>query len=214
MNARTPVVVGVAGGSGSGKTTIVRRILERVGWDRIAYLPQDAYYKDAAHLPPDERARLNFDHPNSLDNDLLIRHIRALQKHRAVEVPIYDFKDFTRKPETRAVSPSPVILVEGILIFADEALRDLMDIKIYVETDADIRFIRRLMRDIHERKRTVESVVEQYQATVRPMHLHFVEPSKRYADLIIPEGGYNEVAIEMVIGRIETLLEAHGAGRS
>ena len=206
MSTTTPVVVGVAGGTGSGKTTVIQRILERVGWDRIAYLPHDAYYKDASHLPPEERARLNFDHPNSLDNELLIQHIRMLVEGRPVDAPIYDFTTHTRSSETRHIEPSPVILVEGILIFADKTLRDMMDIKIYVETDPDIRFIRRLQRDIRERGRTVESVIEQYQRTVRPMHLQFVEPSKRYADIIIPEGGYNEVAMEMVIGRIERLL--------
>lgn len=211
MSILEPVVVGIAGGSGSGKTTVVRRILERVGWDRIAYLPHDAYYKDASHLPPAERAHLNFDHPNSLDNGLLIEQIQMLLEGQPVNVPLYDFTTHTRRSDTRRVLPSPVILVEGILVFADEALRNLMDIKIYVEIDPDIRFIRRLLRDIHERGRSVDSVVEQYQSTVRPMHLRFVEPSKRYADVLIPEGGYNDVAMEMVIGRIERLLEAHAA---
>ncbi len=209
MNQFNPVVVGIAGGSGSGKTTVVNRILDRVGWDRIAYLPHDAYYKDASHLPASARAHLNFDHPNSLDNDLLVQHVRQLLRGEPVDVPVYDFKTHTRTQRTRHVEPSPVILVEGILVFADEMLRELMDIKIYVDTDADIRFIRRLLRDIHERGRTVESVIEQYQATVRPMHLKFVEPAKRYADVVIPEGGYNDVALEMVIGRIEHLLSSH-----
>ncbi|NOZ71318.1 MAG: uridine kinase [Chloroflexi bacterium] len=211
MNEYTPVVVGIAGGSGSGKTTVVNRILDRVGWDRIAYLPHDAYYKDASHLPPSARAHLNFDHPHALDNELLISHIQQLLEGHAVDVPIYNFKTHTRSEQTRHVNPSPVILVEGILVFTDKALRDLMDIKIYVDTDSDIRFIRRLLRDINERGRTVESVVEQYQTTVRPMHLKFVEPAKRYADVVIPEGGYNDVALEMVIGRIESLLSAHHA---
>lgn len=206
--ASAPVVVGIAGGSGSGKTTVIQRLLERVGWDRIAYLPHDAYYKDASHLPAYERAHLNFDHPNSLDNKLLIAQIQTLLQGQAVDVPLYDFTTHTRRAETRRVLPSPVILVEGILVFADEPLRDLMDIKIYVETDPDIRFIRRLRRDIEERERSVQSVIEQYMTTVRPMHLQFVEPSKRYADLIIPEGGYNDVALEMVISRIENLLAA------
>ncbi len=206
-----PVVVGIAGGSGSGKTTVVHQILERVGWDRIAYLPHDAYYKDAAHLPPEERAHLNFDHPNSLDNAFMIEQIQTLLKGEAADVPLYDFTTHTRRKETRRVLPNPIILVEGILVFVDKALRDLMDIKIFVETDADIRFIRRLLRDINERGRTVESVVEQYQSSVRPMHLRFVEPSKRHADILIPEGGYNEVAVEMVIGRIESLLDAHAS---
>ncbi len=205
----TPIVVGIAGGSGSGKTTVVHRILDRVGWDRIAYLPHDAYYKDASHLPWKERIHLNYDHPNSLDNDLLIQHIEKLLRGEAVDIPIYDFSTHTRKAETRRILPSPVILVEGILVFVDPRLRELMDIKIYVDTASDIRFIRRLLRDIKERGRSVDSVVEQYQATVRPMHLKFVEPSKQFADIIIPEGGHNDVALEMVIGRIETLLAAH-----
>ncbi|HFQ95180.1 MAG TPA: uridine kinase [Anaerolineae bacterium] len=208
----SPIVVGVAGGSGSGKTTVVHRILDRVGWDRIAYLPHDAYYKDASHLPWNQRIHLNYDHPNSLDNDLLIAHLKMLLRGEPVDAPIYDFSTHTRSPETRRVLPSPVILVEGILVFVDPRLRDLMDIKIYVDTPADERFIRRLLRDIRERGRTVESVVEQYQTTVRPMHMKFVEPSKQYAVIIIPEGGHNDVAMEMVIGRIEALLAAHEAG--
>lgn len=209
MMSTTPVVVGIAGGSGSGKTTVIQRILERVGWDRIAYLPHDAYYKDASHLPPFERAHLNFDHPNSLDNELLIEHLRRLLAGQPVEVPVYDFATYIRTSQTRRVLPCPVILVDGILVFEDEALRNLMEIKIFVETDADIRFIRRLLRDINERGRSVQSVVDQYLATVRPMHLLFVEPTKRFADVIIPEGGYNEVALEMVISRIEALLALH-----
>ncbi len=205
----SPIVVGGAGGSGSGKTTVVHRILDRVGWDRIAYLPHDAYYKDASHLPWNQRVHLNYDHPNSLDNDLLIAHLQMLLRGEPVDAPIYDFATHTRKAETRRVLPSPVILVEGILVFVDPRLREMMDIKIYVDTPADERFIRRLLRDIRERGRSVESVVEQYQSTVRPMHMKFVEPSKQYADIIIPEGGHNDVAMEMVIGRIESLLAAH-----
>ena len=205
----SPIVVGVAGGSGSGKTTVVHRILDQVGWDRIAYLPHDAYYKDAAHLPWNQRVHLNYDHPNSLDNDLLIAHLQMLLRGEPVDAPIYDFATHTRKAKTRRVLPSPVILVEGILVFVDPRLREMMDIKIYVDTPADERFIRRLLRDIGERGRSVEAVVEQYQSTVRPMHLKFVEPSKQYADVIIPEGGHNDVAMEMVIGRIESLLAAH-----
>ncbi len=203
---KRPVTIGVAGGTGAGKTTIAHAILERVGWHRIAYLQHDAYYHDASNLPPEERARLNFDHPDALDNALLAHHIRELQAGRPVEVPIYDFTTHTRRPETRRVTPEPVILVEGILIFAEPSLRELMDIKIFVDTDPDLRFIRRLQRDIRERGRTVESVIEQYLSTVRPMHLEFVEPSKRYADIIIPEGGFNEVALEMVVARIRALL--------
>ena len=205
----SPIVVGIAGGSGSGKTTVVHRILDRVGWDRIAYLPHDAYYKDASHLPWEERIHLNYDHPNSLDNELLIEQINQLMRGEAVDAPIYDFSHHIRSAETRRVLPSPVILVEGILVFVDEQLREMMDIKLYVDTPADIRFIRRPLRDINERGRTVQSVVEQYQTTVRPMHMKFVEPTKDYADIIIPEGGHNDVAMEMVIGRIETLLAEH-----
>lgn len=201
-----PITIGVAGGTGSGKTTVALKILERVGFDRVAYLPHDAYYRDASHLPPAERARLNFDHPDSLDNDLLISHLKALQAGNTVEIPMYDFKTHSRLSETRHVDPQPVIMVEGILIFADKRLRDLMDMKIYVDTDADLRFIRRLQRDIEERDRAPLSVINQYLNTVRPMHLEFVEPSKRYADVIIPEGGHNEVAIEMVAARLRALV--------
>ncbi len=205
-----PITIGVAGGTGSGKTTVALKILERVGFDRIAYLPHDAYYRDASNLPPAERSQLNFDHPDALDNDLLIQHLRQLQAGHAVEIPVYDFKTHTRLAETRRVDPQPVILVEGILIFADKRLRELMDVKIFVDTDADLRFIRRLQRDITERGRSPESVINQYLRTVRPMHLEFVEPSKRYADVIIPEGGFNEVAIDMVAARLRSLVEQAG----
>jgi uridine kinase len=202
-----PVTIGVAGGTGSGKTTVALKILERVGFDRVAYLPHDAYYRDASDLPPAERAQLNFDHPDSLDNDLMIAHLRQLQAYQPVEIPIYDFKTHSRTAETRHIDAQPVILVEGILIFADKRLRDLMDVKIFVDTDADLRFIRRLQRDMQERARSAESVIAQYLRTVRPMHLEFVEPSKRYADVIIPEGGMNEVAIEMVTARLRALVD-------
>jgi len=201
-----PITIGVAGGSGSGKTTVALKILERVGFDRIAYLSHDAYYRDASNLPPAERAQLNFDHPDSLDNDLLIGQLKQLQAGLPVETPVYDFKTHSRLAETRRIDPQPVILVEGILIFADKGLRDLMDMKIFVDTDSDLRFIRRLQRDIGERGRAPESVIQQYLRTVRPMHLEFVEPSKRYADVIIPEGGFNEVAIDMVAARLRALV--------
>ncbi|MBM4456502.1 MAG: uridine kinase [Chloroflexi bacterium] len=209
-----PITIGVAGGTGSGKTTVALKILERVGFDRIAYVAHDAYYRDASNLPPVERGRLNFDHPDSLDNDLLIEHLRRLQTGQTVEIPVYDFKTHSRLPETRRVEPQPVILVEGILIFADRRLRELMDMKIFVDTDADIRFIRRLQRDMTERGRSAESVINQYLRTVRPMHLEFVEPSKRYADVIIPEGGFNEVAIEMVAARLRALYDEARAADS
>ena len=201
-----PLVIGVAGGSGSGKTTVARRILERVGAEHIAYLPHDAYYKDLSHLPPEERRTFNFDHPDSLDTYLLLEHLAQLRIGQAVEIPVYDFATYTRKAETQHIAPAPIVLVEGILIFAEPALRDALDVRLFVDTDADLRFIRRLRRDVYERGRTVNSIIEQYLHTVRPMHLEFVEPSKRYADVIIPQGGYNEVAIEMVASRIRSLL--------
>jgi uridine kinase len=202
----SPLVIGLAGGTGSGKTTVANVIISRVGPDHLAYLPHDAYYRSFADLPPVQRQAINWDHPDSLDNDLMIAHVRALKAGQAVEVPVYDFTTDSRTTRTIHVEPRPVILVEGILIFADAALRALFDMKIFVDTDADLRFIRRLQRDIAERGRTAESVIQQYLATVRPMHIEFVEPSKRYADIIVPEGGRNEVAMEMIVARIEALL--------
>lgn len=207
MKQRRPIVIGVAGGSASGKTTVSQRILEHVGPDRIAYLQHDSYYCDDSHLPLSERTKRNFDHPNSLDTPLLVEHLQALRRGEAVAVPVYDFATYSRLAERRAVAPAPVVLVEGILIFAEAALRELMDIRIFVDTDPDIRFIRRLTRDIAERGRSLESVVEQYLGTVRPMHLEFVEPSKRYANVIVPEGGRNLVAMEMIISRVQRLLD-------
>ena len=201
-----PLVIGIAGGSGSGKTTVAQVILQRVGPERIAFLQHDAYYKDLSGLPPVQRAEVNFDHPNSLESELLIRHIKQLRSGQAVDVPIYDFSTHSRTERTYIVQPRPVILVEGILIFAEKNLREMFDVKLFVDTDSDIRFIRRLQRDIAERGRTTDSVIHQYLTTVRPMHLEFVEPSKRYADVIIPEGGFNTAALDMVVARIETLL--------
>ncbi len=206
MSHNTPLVIGIAGGSGSGKTTVAQEILNRVGADRIAYLQHDSYYKDLSGLPPTLRQEINFDHPHSLETELLIAHLEALRDHQPVEVPIYNFATHSRTDQTFTVSPRGVILVEGILIFAEPELRKLFDVKIFVDTDSDLRFIRRLQRDITERGRTTESVVKQYQSTVRPMHLEFVEPSKRYADVIIPEGGFNAAALDMVVARIESLL--------
>ena len=207
MDHPDPLVIGIAGGSGSGKTTVAQEILNRVGADRIAFLQHDSYYKDLNELPPVQRAEINFDHPNSLQTDLLREHIVSLREGRSVNVPIYDFSTHSRTGQFFAVAPHRVVLVEGILIFADAELRDLFDIKIFVDTDADIRFIRRLQRDLAERGRTTEAVIKQYQATVRPMHLEFVEPSKRYADVIIPEGGFNTAALDMLAARIQALLE-------
>jgi uridine kinase len=200
------LVIGIAGGSGSGKTTVAQTILQRVGPDRISFLQHDSYYKDLSGLPFAQRVEVNFDHPNSLDNEMLVRHIHLLKQGKPVDVPIYDFSTHSRTDKTFVVKPRPVILVEGILIFTEPELRQLFDVKIFVDTDSDIRFIRRLQRDITERGRTTESVIKQYQATVRPMHLEFVEPSKRYADIIIPEGGFNTAALDMVVARVETML--------
>jgi uridine kinase len=202
----TPLVIGIAGGSGSGKTTVAQTILQRVGPDRISFLQHDAYYKDLSGLPPAQRAEVNFDHPNSLENELLIRHIQQLKNGEPVEVPVYDFSTHSRTDRTFTVQPRSVILVEGILIFTEAPLRDFFDVKIFVDTDSDLRFIRRLQRDITERGRTTETVIKQYMATVRPMHMEFVEPSKRYADVIIPEGGFNAAALDMVVARIEEML--------
>ena len=188
---------------------MAREILKRACTELISFIQHDAYYKDLSDLPLAQRAMQNFDHPDALDNDLLIRHLKELKASRAIQMPIYDFTTHTRTLETRRVEPHRVIILEGILIFADEALRRLMDVKIFVDTDPDIRFIRRLQRDIAERGRTMDSVIRQYMGTVRPMHQEFVEPSKRYADVIIPEGGFNEVAMEMVAARIRALLQAH-----
>jgi uridine kinase len=202
-----PFILGVAGGTGSGKTTVVRSILDAVGEDRIALIEQDSYYRDIAWGSEADLLRHNFDHPSALDNELLIAHLAALKAGHAVEVPIYDFVRHRRTPRTRRVGPLPVILLEGILIFVEPGMRERLDFKIYVDTDADLRLIRRLGRDMSERGRSVEDVLRQYVETVRPMHLEFVEPSKRWADLIIPEGGGNRVALDMVVARVEKLLE-------
>jgi uridine kinase len=206
VKKRAPVLIGIAGGTGSGKTTVANVILERAGADNIAFLPHDAYYKDLGDLPAAQKELMNFDHPDALETKLLIEHLKALQKWESVDIPIYDFTTHSRTSKTMHVQPKPVILVDGILIFAEAGLEDLFDVKIFVDTPADVRFIRRLQRDIAERGRTVDSVIHQYQTTVRPMHEEFVEPSKRHADVIIPEGGWNTVAMDMVVTRIEALL--------
>ncbi|SRR5579875_1206604 len=199
-------VIGICGGTGSGKTTITDRLSNALSGDGVVVLQQDHYYKDLSHLSLAERAQRNFDHPNALDTPLFIEHLGLLREGHAIERPVYDFTEHRRLPETLRVESRPAILVEGILIFESQALRNLMDLKIFVDTDADLRFIRRLVRDIQERGRTLHSVIEQYQQTVRPMHLEFVEPSKRYADIIIPEGGHNEVGIDLVIQKVRSLL--------
>ena len=202
-----PFIIGVAGGTGSGKTTVSRKIQATVGPQRIAYLEHDSYYKDHSHLSPLERDQCNYDHPQSLDTPLLVEHLHQLCNWRPIDVPIYDFANHTRTVNTKRVTPAPVILLEGILILSQKELRELMDMRIYVDTAADLRFIRRLHRDSEERGRTFESIVNQYLATVRPMHLEFVEPSKIYADIIIPEGGNNRVAMEMIVSRIFAILD-------
>ena len=195
-------VIGVAGGSGSGKTTVVRRIVDSLGSEHVTVLDHDRYYRDRNDLRLEERAALNYDHPDSLETDLLVEHVRALRGGRPVEVPRYDFTRHTRLAEKDTFQPRRALIVEGILILTDAALRELMDIKVFVDTDSDTRFIRRLQRDVAERGRTLESVIDQYQSTVKPMHREFVEPSKRYADVIVPRGGHNEVAIEMIVAKI------------
>ena len=198
-----PVIIGVAGGSGSGKTTVVNHIIENIGQENILLIQHDSYYRDLNHLSLEERTKQNFDHPSSLETELMIRHIKALKEGYKVEIPIYDFKKHTRKEETKSVEPKKIILVDGILIFSEKHLRKLMNIKLYVDTDDDIRLLRRIQRDILERERSLEGVLKQYEEFVRPMHLEFVEPSKRYADIIIPRGGKNTVALEMVNALIQ-----------
>ena len=202
-----PLTIGVAGGTGSGKTTVTKALMEAVGSENAAFLPHDAYYREYAHLTFEERAGINWDHPDSLETELLVEQLASLVEGQAVARPQYDFRTYTRLPEPQRVEPRPVIIVEGILILVERDLRDLLEIKVFVDTDADIRFIRRMRRDITERARSVSSIVEQYLATVRPMHLEFVEPSKRYADLIIPEGGHNRVAIDMLVARVKAAVE-------
>ena len=203
--SRPSVVIGVAGGSGSGKTTVVRRIVESLGLSQGNVLEHDRYYRDRNDLRLEERAALNYDHPDALETDLLVDHVRELKAGRPIQVPLYDFTRYARRAETETVAPRTAIIVEGILIFTDRALRDLMDVKVFVDADADTRFIRRLQRDVAERGRTMDSVVEQYLGTVKPMHFEFVEPTKRYADLIIPVGGHNAVAIDMMLSLVRSL---------
>ncbi|GMR09894.1 MAG: uridine kinase [Anaerolineae bacterium] len=203
-----PLVIGIAGGTGSGKTTIADVVLRRIGAENIAFLPHDAYYRDLNDLPLAQRDSVNFDHPDSLDTDLIIEHIKQLKNWETVEAPVYDFTRHERTQETVIIEPHQVILVEGILVFVEPELRDMFDVKIYVDTPSDIRFIRRLQRDIQERGRSMESVIQQYETTVRPMHEEFVETSKRFADVIIPEGGLNTVAMDMVVARVSALLDS------
>jgi uridine kinase len=202
-----PVVIGVTGGSGSGKTSVTKAIYESFKGHSILILEQDYYYKDQSHLPFEERLTTNYDHPLAFDNDLLIQHVGQLLRYETIHKPVYDYSLHTRSSEVIEVQPKDVIILEGILVLEDERLRNLMDIKLYVDTDADLRIIRRLMRDIKERGRSIDSVIDQYVNVVRPMHNQFIEPTKRYADIIIPEGGHNHVAIDLMVTKIKTILE-------
>ncbi len=208
------LVIGICGGTGSGKTTVAGRILEAVGKSEVVFLQQDSYYRNLEEMPLDFRHHRNFDHPAAIDNAALVEHVRALKRGESVELPVYDFKTHTRRVETRHSDPKPIIIIEGILIFADENLLAEMDVKVFVDTPDDIRFIRRLRRDIRERGRSVESVVEQYMATVRPMHMQFVEPSKRCADVIIPEGGHNIASVDLLSGLIRERITRAAKSRN
>lgn len=201
-----PVVLGVAGGSGSGKSTVVREVTRILGSEVVSVLRHDAYYRDQSHLEFEERVEVNYDHPDSLETELLIRHVEALLGGESVDVPTYDFTTHTRRAETERVEPHPVLILDGILILADEELRDLMELKVFVDTDADVRLMRRTRRDMRKRGRSAESVMAQFEATVRPMHQEFVEPSKRYADMLVPEGGYNRLAVDLVVTKLKALL--------
>jgi uridine kinase len=197
-----PLIVGIAGGTGSGKTTVAHKLAAAIPAGRCVTIEHDAYYRDQSQLSLEERARINYDHPASLETALLVHHLRELREGRTVDIPIYDFAQHTRKAEVRRVDPAPVIIVEGILVFTEAELREQLDVKIFVDTDADIRLMRRIRRDIEQRGRSFQSVRDQYYATVRPMHLEYVEPTKRWADLIVPEGGNNHIALDLLLGRI------------
>jgi len=210
MSGSKPVLIGIAGGTGSGKTTVATLVKARFGDEKVIIIHHDSYYKDRSDISPEEREKLNYDHPSAFENALLVEHLERLLNRQPIEMPIYDYATHTRLSQTRLVKPAEIILLEGILVLEDERLRSLMDIKIYIETDADERFIRRFLRDVKERKRTPDSVIEQYVSTVKPMHLQFVEPSKRYADIIIPEGGHNAVAIDLLVTKIRDILRKAG----
>ncbi|MFG6494054.1 uridine kinase [Fictibacillus sp. UD] len=205
--AQKPIVIGVAGGSGSGKTTVAKEIYRQFADQSILIIEQDAYYRDQSEKSMEERLNTNYDHPLAFDNDLLIKHISSLLEYESIEKPVYDYTAHTRSDKIIPVDAKDVIILEGILILEDERLRDLMDIKLFVDTDADVRIIRRMVRDTRDRGRTLESVIDQYTSVVRPMHNQFIEPTKRYADIIIPEGGQNLVAIDLMVTKIKTILE-------
>lgn len=207
MKREKPIIIGVAGGTGSGKTTVTRAICNQIEEKSVLMIEQDYYYKDQSHLPFEERLKTNYDHPFAFDNDLLIEHIEKLCRWEPIEKPVYDYERHTRSDKTIYCEPKEVIILEGILVLEDERLRNMMDIKVFVDTDSDLRIIRRIMRDIKERGRTIESVIDQYINVVRPMHLQFVEPAKRYADIIIPEGGENLVAIDLLTTKINSIIQ-------
>ena len=211
MDPQKAILIGMAGGTGSGKTTVATLVKSRFKEENVIIIHHDSYYRDRGRIPLRERENLNYDHPSAFENDLLARHLKQLIRRRSVEMPIYDYNTHTRLKKTRTVGPAQIILLEGILVLEDEVLRSLMDIKIYIQADSDERFIRRLLRDMKERSRTADSVIEQYIQTVRPMHLQFVEPTKRYADIIIPEGGHNAVAIDLLVTKISDVLRNSGS---
>ena len=206
-----PVVLGVAGGSGSGKSTVVKEVCRILGAGITSVLHHDSYYRDLTHLPFEARVAVNFDHPDALETGLMVEHLRALLRGVPAEIPTYDFSTHTRARETELLHPTPVVVVDGILVLADPRLRDTMDLKVFVDTESDIRLLRRIRRDVVKRGRTADSVIAQWETTVRPMHLEFVEPSKRFADLVVPEGGYNRVAVDLVVNRLRTLMSERGA---
>ncbi len=204
---KRPLIIAITGGTGSGKSTVSKEIFKSIHEKKIAVIQQDSYYKDQSHLTYEERVRTNYDHPFAFDNDLLIEHLKNLLANKSIEKPIYDFENHNRKKETIRVDSKDIIIIEGILILSEKKIRDLLDIKIFVDTDSDVRVIRRILRDIKQRGRTLDSVINQYMETVRPSHLQFIEPSKRYADIIIPEGGYNKVAIDILVTKIKSILK-------
>lgn len=212
INLKRPILIGITGGSGSGKSTVVKKIFSELPEKNIVIIEQDSYYKDQSHLTFEERTKTNYDHPLAFDNDLLIEHLKQLLNNEAIQKPIYDYEIHNRKKETVTVEPKDIIILEGILILDDKRIRDLLDIKIYVDTDSDVRLVRRIVRDIRERGRTLESVINQYMSTVRPAHIQFIEPSKKYADIIIPEGGYNKVAIDLMVTKIKSIIKERQKG--
>lgn len=207
MKSKEPIIIGIAGGTGSGKSTVTKKLAELIHEENVAVIEQDSYYKDQSTLPYEQRVKTNYDHPFAFDNDLLITHLKQLKQGNSIDKSIYDFEIHNRKEETVHVTPCEVIILEGILILSEEKIRELLDIKVFVDTDSDVRIIRRILRDIKERGRSLDSVILQYMSTVRPAHLQFIEPSKRYADIIIPEGGYNEVAIDLIYSKLKSFLD-------